>query len=76
MSPRLGDLLIDARLLSGEQVAQGLRAQVMWGGRLGTNLIELGYLDIDELSRLLGRQQRYPAALAWHFEQGDAALQK
>ena len=35
---RLGELLIAAGLLTAEQVEQALRAQVMWGGRLGTNL--------------------------------------
>ena len=74
--PRLGELLVAAETLSVEQVEQALRAQVMWGGRLGTNLIELGYLDLDTLSKLLGRQHRVPAALARHFEKADAALQK
>jgi hypothetical protein len=72
----LGELLVAARSLSSEQVEQALRAQVMWGGRLGTNLIELGYLDLDTLSKLLGRQHGIPAALARHFEKADAALQK
>lgn len=74
--PRLGELLVAAGTLSVEQVEQALRAQVMWGGRLGTNLIELGYLDLDTLSKSLGRQHRVPAALARHFEKADAALQK
>ncbi|CAN5327920.1 hypothetical protein BH11MYX1_BH11MYX1_43540 [soil metagenome] len=47
----------------------------MWGGRLGTNLIELGLIDLDELSRALGRQHELPAALARHFDRADPALQ-
>ena len=74
--PRLGELLVAAGLLSVEQVEQALRAQVMWGGRLGTNLIELHYLELDPLSKMLGRQYRLPAALARHFEKGDPALQR
>jgi hypothetical protein len=73
--PRLGESLIAAGLLTVDQVEQGLRAQVMWGGRLGTNLIELGFLDLDVLSRALGRQHRLPAALARHFDKSDATLQ-
>ena len=48
----------------------------MWGGRLGTNLVELHYLDLDPLAIALGRQHRMPAALARHFEQADPALQR
>jgi hypothetical protein len=74
--PRLGEHLVAAGLVTGEQVEQGLRAQVMWGGRLGTNLVELHYLDLDALSLALGRQHRLPAALARHFEKADHALQR
>jgi hypothetical protein len=74
--PRLGEHLVAAGLLTAEQVEQALRAQVMWGGRLGTNLIELHYLDLDPLAIALGRQHRMPAALARHFEKADPALQR
>src|SRR5215813_6501548 len=73
--PRLGELLVAARVLTIDQVDAALRAQVMWGGRLGTNLIELGCIDLDGLSRALGRQHRLPAALARHFDVADANLQ-
>ncbi len=73
---RLGELLVAAGLLTVEQVEQALRAQIMWGGRLGTNLIELGYLDLDALSLALGRQHRLPAALARHFDKVDRELQQ
>jgi hypothetical protein len=73
--PRLGELLVAARLLTAEQVEQALRAQVMWGGRLGTALVELGFIDLDGLTRALGRQVGLPAALARHFEKADRAIQ-
>jgi hypothetical protein len=73
---RLGELLVAAGLLTVEQVEQALRAQVMWGGRLGTNLVELHHLALDPLSQVLGRQHRLPAALARHFEKADPALQR
>ena len=72
---RLGELLVAAKVLTAGQVEQALRAQVMWGGRLGTNLVELGFLDLDALSKALGRQFRQPAALARHFERIDRELQ-
>src|SRR5678816_2915152 len=72
---RLGELLVSARLLDSEQIERALQAQVLWGGRLGTNLIELGMLDLDGISRALGRQHRVPAALARHFDKADRELQ-
>jgi hypothetical protein len=74
--PRLGEHLVAAGLLTAEQVEQALRAQVMWGGRLGTNLVELHYLELDALSKALGRQHHLPAVLARHFEKADPALQR
>ena len=73
---RLGELLVKAGLLSVHQVEQALRAQVMWGGRLGTNAVELHMLDLDELSKLIARQHGLPAALAAHFESADIGLQQ
>src|SRR5437868_10074910 len=73
---RLGELLVETKLLTAEQVEHGLRAQVMWGGRLGTNLIELGHLDLDQLSSALGKLLKMPAALARHFEKADPAVQR
>lgn len=72
---RLGELLVAARLLDPEQIERALQAQVLWGGRLGTNLIELGMLDLDGISRALGRQHGLPAALARHFDRADRELQ-
>src|ERR1043165_6767364 len=74
--PRLGELLVAAGLLAVEQVEQALRAQVLWGGRLGTNLVELHYLELDPLAKALGRQHRLPAALGRHFEKADPELQR
>ncbi len=74
--PRLGELLVAARLLSLEQVEQALAAQVVWGARLGTNLVELKLLDLDGVTRALGRQHAVPAALARHFERSDPAIQR
>lgn len=73
---RLGELLVAGGLLTPEQLEQALRAQVMWGGRLGTNLIELGFLDLDALSQALGRLHQLPAALGRHFEKVDRELQR
>lgn len=72
---RLGEQLIAAGVVSADKVEQALRAAVVWGGRLGTNLIELGCIDLDELSRALGQRHGAPAALNRHFEKADLELQ-
>jgi hypothetical protein len=73
---RLGELLVAAGLVTADQVEQALRAQVVWGGRLGTNLVELGHLALDDLAKTLGRQQRIPAALTRHFDRIERELQQ
>jgi len=72
---RLGQLLIDAQVITPAQLEEALQAQVMWGARLGTALVELGRIDLDALSNALGYQQHLPAALASHFDGADRALQ-
>jgi hypothetical protein len=58
---RLGDLLIRKGLISAEQLDQAVQCQVIFGGRLGTNLLELGHLGEEELSEALGQKCRVPA---------------
>lgn len=53
----------------------GLAAQVLYGGRLGTNLVELGFIDLDGVARGLARRTRAPAALGGHFERRDLGIQ-
>ena len=73
---RLGERLIAAGLLTHEQLEQALRAQVVWGGRLGTNLVELGCIDLDTLANALGAQHGLPPALGRHFDRADRGLQE
>ncbi|HEY0252525.1 MAG TPA: hypothetical protein VGC41_13410 [Kofleriaceae bacterium] len=72
---RLGELLISAGVLVELQLEEALHAQVMWGARLGTVLVEMGMIDLDGLSNALGNQQGLPAALASHFDSADRQLQ-
>jgi hypothetical protein len=73
--PRLGDLLVQAGRVTPAQVEDAARAQVAYGGRLGTNLVELGHLEIDEVAVFLGRQHRMAPVQRPHFEHADGALQ-
>lgn len=59
---RLGELLLAEKLVTTEQLEEGLETQVVHGGRLGTNLVELGFLKEADLARVLGRQHNLPFA--------------
>jgi hypothetical protein len=62
MNINLGEMLIEAGKITAGQLDEALKCQVIFGGRLGTNLIELGYLNEDDLSELLSKKSRVPAA--------------
>jgi len=61
MAGRLGQMLVNAKLITNEQLAQALSAQQREGGRLGTSLVKLGFLDEDELVSFLSKQYGIPS---------------
>jgi hypothetical protein len=60
---RLGDLLIGQGLATPEEIAAGLERQNSDGGRLGTHLVAMGVLTVDQLVAVLRGQQQADAAL-------------
>lgn len=58
---RLGELLIRKGLLTREQMEQAVQCQVIFGGRLGTNLLELGHVGEAELNEALAQKCGVPA---------------
>lgn len=60
MAPKLGQLLVKSGVITAQQLEEAIQAQVIFGGRLGTNLIELGYIDIATLSRFLSKKYNVP----------------
>ena len=61
MAAKLGQMLITHNIISEEQLKQALSQQKKEGGRLGTNLIKLGYLSEDKLVSFLSKQFGVPA---------------
>lgn len=59
---KLGTLLLRNAAISLTQLEAALRAQVIYGGRLGTNLVELGFVDLDQLAMYLGEMTQLPVA--------------
>jgi hypothetical protein len=69
---KLGTILLRDAIISLGQLEAGLRAQVLYGGKLGTNLVELGFVDLDTLGTYLGRITGLPVASKDHFENAPA----
>lgn len=61
---RLGDLLIQAKLVSKEQVMKALEFQAELGGRLGDRLVGMGALSQETLGLFLNRMPTEPADIA------------
>jgi type IV pilus assembly protein PilB len=58
---RLGDLFVREGLITSEQLHDALADSKETGARLGYCLVKLGFVDEDELTRMLARQYRVPA---------------
>lgn len=52
---KLGEALVKEGIITRQQLNQALERQVVYGGRIGTNLIELRFISEEELTRFLGR---------------------
>ena len=59
---RIGELLVAEGLLDKKQLDEALTAQQIYGGRLGTVLVEHGFVHEDDVARLLARQLGVPVA--------------
>ena len=65
---RLGDMLVKAALITREQLTQALQQQQTSGGRIGTNLVKLGFISEDDITSFLSRQYGVPSINLSHFE--------
>ena len=71
---RLGEMLVASGAISEDELVVARTRQVATGTRLGTSLIELGFLGADDLARALARQHGVPAALTRHLQDRDPEL--
>jgi hypothetical protein len=60
MATKLGEILVEAGVMTPAQLGEALKSQVVFGGRLGTNLIEMGFLAENELAGFLSRKLGLP----------------
>lgn len=73
---KLGTRLLRDAVIGLSELEAALRAQVLYGGRLGTNLIELGFLDVDTVGHFLALALDAPEATRDRFEATPASAIK
>lgn len=73
---RLGELLVTKDLINIDQLNQAKGEQKKHGGRLGTALVKLGYIQENELTEFLAEQYNVPAIDLGTFEIDPVALEK
>lgn len=66
--PRLGQLLVEAGILTPEQLALTLERQQQDRRRLGTLLVEAGYLNEVQLTQVLSQQLNAPWVSLYHID--------
>lgn len=71
---KLGTLLLRNAAIGLSQLEAALRNQVLYGGRLGTNLVELGFIDLELLSTYLAELSGFPIATPSLLDEADKKL--
>jgi len=71
---KLGTLLLRNAAIGLSQLEGALRNQVLYGGRLGTNLVELGFIDLELLSAYLAELSGFPIATPTLLDDVNPAL--
>ena len=71
---RIGDILLDMKACTPQELQAGLQTQAIFGGRIGTNLIELGIIDEKQLAAALTKAYGVPC-LAGEIEPEEGAIE-
>src|SRR4249919_3007286 len=61
MAVRIGELLLKEKLITAEQLQQALSQQKSNGGKLGYNLVKMGFVKDEQITALLSKQYGVPA---------------
>jgi type IV pilus assembly protein PilB len=68
MLVRIGELLLKEKRISTEQLQQALNHQKANGGKLGYNLVKMGFVKDEEITSLLSKQYGVPSINLTQFE--------
>jgi type IV pilus assembly protein PilB len=75
MAVRIGELLLKEKRITSDQLQQALNHQKAHGGKLGHNLVNMGFVRDEEITALLSRQYGVPSINLTQFEI-DSAVTK
>lgn len=65
---RIGEHFLKRGLISSDNLEKGLQRQAQIGGRLGSNLIEMGFVAVDDLLDFLSNKYSVPALNLFEVE--------
>lgn len=68
MAVKIGEMLLKAGLITQDRLKEALEAQKKNGGKLGYNLVKLGFVKEDDITQLLSEQYGVPSINLRHFE--------
>ena len=68
MPVRIGELLLKEKRITAEQLQQALNHQKAGGGKLGYNLVKMGFVKDEEITALLSKQYGVPSINLAQFD--------
>src|SRR5262245_3322608 len=74
MAVKLGEMLLKAGMITQPQLQEALEAQKKGGGKLGFNLVKLGFVKEDDITQLLSDQYGVPSINLRHFEIDETVI--
>src|SRR6187200_1425595 len=74
MPVRIGELLLKEKRITADQLQEALTYQKANGGKLGFNLVKLGYVKDEEITALLSKQYGVPSINLAQFEIDSAVI--
>jgi len=74
MPVRIGELLLKEKRITADQLAQALAHQKANGGKLGFNLVKMGFVKDEEITALLSKQYGVPSINLTQFEIDPAVI--
>src|SRR5205085_11697840 len=74
MPVRIGELLLKEKRITPEQLQQALNHQKANGGKLGFNLVQMGFVKDEEITALLSKQYGVPSINLAQFDIDSAIV--
>ena len=74
MAVRIGELLLKEKRITPEQLQEALAYQKANGGKLGLNLVKLGFVKDEDITALLSKQYGVPSINLGQFEIDPAVI--